>query len=151
MRLKKAERAREHVDGLIDFDTQGALGGVDLTVTYVARVASEGRLDFGGSEFEPAEREVLSPELASPDDTYGWWNLEPGSYVIEYNESLELGPGAVAAIHPLPRLLRAGASHPTFMVATDRDPVETLITVGEQGCRIKENARVSRLVVMTTG
>lgn len=152
MRILDADETRSQIDGLVHLDTQRAAAGLDLTVDSVARVAGPGRLDFGGSEFAPAEREAVAAELASPDDDYGWWELEAGTYVARYNETLELDPGRVAAVHPLPRLLRAGASHPGFVVEGgegdgDGAPLEVLLTVGEGGCALKENCRISRLLV----
>lgn len=148
MRILDADAARTHVDGLVHLDTQRASAGLDLTVDEVARVAGAGALDFGGSEFEPAALEAMTPRLASPDDDYGWWQLEGGSYVVRYNESLKLDDGRLARIYALPRLLRAGAFHPAFVAGNGDDPLETLLRVGRGGCRLKENCRVSRLLIV---
>lgn len=148
MRTLDAEETRECVDGIVHFDTQRAPLGLDLTVEAVFRVEGPGRLDFGGSEFEPAPRERVEPELASSDDDYGWWELEPGdSCVIHYNEGLDLGAGQVGKLHPLPRLQQAGASHPAFVVQGSQESLAALLTAGRGGCRLKENCRVSRLLV----
>lgn len=147
MRILDAEETRDRVTGLVHFDTQRARSGLDLTVTAVFRVTGPGRLDFGGSEFEPAEREEVGAELASPGDDYGWWELEAGTYVIRYNEGVDLGPGQLGEVRPLPRLQQAGASHPAFLVQGREDSLAALLTVGEGGCRLKENCRVSRLLV----
>lgn len=151
MRILDADATAERLDGLVHLETQRAPTGLDLTVGSVARITGGGKLDFGGSEFEPAARETLEPELADPADDYGWWELEPGSYLVRYNEVPELGDGELARVHPLPRLLRAGAAHPAFVVQGRRDPLETLLTVGTGGCGLKENCRVSRLLVATAG
>jgi deoxycytidine triphosphate deaminase len=147
MRILDADATSGHVDGLVHLETQRAPSGLDLTVGGVARITGPGRLDFGGSEFAPAPTGELSPAPASPDDDYGWWELDPGSYVVRYNETLELDDGQVALVHPLPRLLGAGASHPAFVADADGERLEVLLTVGEGGCGLKENCRVSRLLV----
>ena len=151
MRIFDADATSERVQGLVHLDTQRAAAGLDLTVDEVARLTGPGALDFGGSEFEPADLTTLDPELASPGDDYGWWELAAGTYAIRYNEALALDDGQVGIIHPLPRLQRAGASHGSFVVDGAEDPVETLLTVGQGGCRLKENCRVSRLLVVETG
>lgn len=151
MRILDADATAERLDGLVHLESQRAPTGLDLTVGSVARITGGGKLDFGGSEFEPAAREVVEPELADPADDYGWWELEPGSYLVRYNEVPELGEGELARVHPLPRLLRAGAAHPAFVVQGREDPLETLLTVGTGGCGLKENCRVSRLLVATAG
>lgn len=146
-----ADATAELVDGLVHLETQRAPAGLDLTADAIYRVQGAGSLDFGGSEFEPAERLEVTPELADPGDDYGWWELEPGTYVVRYNEGLELEEGQVARIYPLGRLLQAGASHPAFVVHGEVRPLETLLTVGEGGCGLKENCRVSRLLVEGAG
>lgn len=147
MRILDAEDLLDCVDGIVHFDTQRAPDGLDLTVEAVFEVTGPGELDFGGSEFEPADRERIEPELASPDDDYGWWELKAGTYVIHYNEGVDLGADQLGRVHPLPRLQQAGASHAAFTVQGTRDSLAALLTVGTGGCGLKENCRVSRLMV----
>lgn len=150
MRILDADALAGRIEGLVHLDTQRADTGLDLTVDRVARITGPGALDFGGGEFEAADREVVEPERAAPEDDYGWWELAPGSYVVGYNESPDLAGGRVGLVHALPRLQRAGASHPAFVLDGDggRAAPEALLTVGAGGCRVKENARISRLLVL---
>lgn len=148
MRLLDTDGTAGVVTGLVHLETQRAARGIDLTVDRIARVRARGSLDFGGSEFEPAGIERIEPELADPGDDYGWWELDPGTYLVTYNERLEIGGGDLATIHPLPRLLRAGASHPAFVPEPAGGPLEVLLSVGDAGCRLKENCRISRLLVL---
>lgn len=147
MRVLDAEETRDCVTDLVHFDTQRARTGLDLTVEAVFRVTGSGALDFGGSEFEPAGRDEIEPELAAPDDEYGWWELGPGSYVVHYNEGVDLHGDQLGRIYPLSRLQQAGASHPAFVVQGGHDTLTALLTVGRGGCDLKENCRVSRLLV----
>ena len=142
-----ADALAQQLDGLVHLDTQRAPNGLDLTVDAIHRTTGPGDLDFGGGEFEPAPRDRLAPVLDAPEDQYGWWTLEEGAYVIRYNESLTLADGQQARIYPLERTLHAGAHHGTFVLDEGRDPIETLLVVSRMGCRLKENCRVSRLVV----
>lgn len=141
----------EHLDGLVHLDTQRAPNGIDLTVDRVYRTTGHGQLDFGGSEFQAAPYERLTPVRGNSDDEYGWWTLEEGAYVIRYNESLSLDASLQAIVTPLERTLQAGAHHGTFVVDDSRDPLETLLVVSRMGCRLKENCRVSRLVIRPLG
>lgn len=143
-----ADALAQQLDGLVHLDTQRAPGGIDLTVETVFRTTGHGQLDFGGSEFEAAPREPLTPVLDDPNDDYGWWTLEEGAYVVRYNESVSLDADQQAIVAPLERTLRAGAHHGTFVLDDDREPLETLLVVSRMGCRLKENCRVSRLVVI---
>jgi hypothetical protein len=140
----------QQLDGLVHLDTQRAGTGIDLTVHSIFRTTGHGQLDFGGSEFEPAPSEPLTPVLDDPDDDYAWWTLEEGAYLVEYNESLALADGQRAEVTPLERTLLAGAHHGAFVLETDRDPLTTLLVVGHRGCRLKENCRLSRLTVYET-
>lgn len=151
MEILDADATGGLLEGLVHLETQRAAAGLDLTAGRVARVTGPGALDFGGGEFAAAAREAVEPELADPGDDYGWWELAPGSYVVGCNESLALEDGRIGLVHPLPRLQQAGASHPAFVVDGSADPVETLLTVGEGGCRLKENGRISRLLVLEAG
>ena len=136
----------ERLEGLLHEDTQGFSLGMDLTVAEVQRLTGGGRLDFGGSEFEAAQAETLTPEKADPEDDYGWWHLSAGSYLVCYNERINLKEGELALISPHTRLLQAGASHGAFSTVGET-ALGVLLTVAETGCSLKENARISRLVV----
>jgi len=142
-----ADRPEQYIEHLIHLDTQKAPHGIDLTVDAVFSVDSAGSLDFGGSEFQPADRSELPPQSRSEDDDYGWWELDEGTYLVRYNETIDPGEG-LAVIRPLDRLASTGAFHPSMCVsADDNGPLEIALRVPEVGVNIKENARVSRAVV----
>ena len=138
------------LDGLVHLDTQRAATGIDLTVDAVYRTTGHGQLDFGGSEVAEAPREKITPTLDAPEDDYGWWTLEEGTYVVEYNESLRLDDGQRALLRPLERTLLAGAHHPAFCLTDSRDPLHALFLVTRMGCRLKENCRLTRLEIHTS-
>lgn len=132
----------EHVDGLVHEETQVTDRGLDLTVASVHRVTAAGRIDFGGGELEPAGTEPMSAVKRSEDDDYGWYRLESGTYLLEYNETLETEEAFT--LQPRDALLERGAFHPTLEVdELHRVP----ITVAAGGLELKENARVSTLGV----
>ena len=133
---------------LIHRETQQHDYETDLTVGALFRLTGPGALDFGGSEYALAEREDLTPEIASPDDKYSWWDLGPGAYVARYNETLALAGEQIAFVQPHERLLLAGGFHPPFHFRGQRQAIETLLIVSQAGLRIKENARLSKLLVL---
>lgn len=151
MHLLSARETRSRLDSLIDFDTQAPAGtGLDLTAASVFAFTAPGRLDFGGSEAQPAGRRRLDPQQQAPEDDYGWWELDPGTYAVRYNESVELGRGQIALVAPHERLLATGAHHPVFWLRAPRDvsePLEAVVSVGQAGVHIKENARLSTLLL----
>ncbi|WP_263784759.1 deoxycytidine triphosphate deaminase [Salinibacter grassmerensis] len=146
--MDTANALAAQLDGLVHLDTQRASTGIDLTVGAVFRVTGHGQLDFGGGEFRAVPRKRIEPTLDDPEDDYGWWTLETGAYVVQYNESLRLDDGQQAVVTPLERTLRAGAHHGAFVSEDAQDPIETLLVVSRMGCRLKENCRVSRLTVL---
>lgn len=134
----------EVVDDLVHEPTQSDGRGLDLTVADVSRVVGPGRVDFGGGELASAELEAVETERRNPDDDYGWWDLENGQYVLEYNESLSLPADERPVVQTRDELLTRGAFHPTLHV----ESLEGVpLVVGGAGLRLKENARVSTLLV----
>lgn len=142
------EETAAYLNNITHLDTQRAAFGIDLSVAEVYRLTGPGRLDFGGSEYEEAARERLRPARYQPDDDYGWWELDGGTYLVRYNEAARPGDKHLALVQPLARLLKAGAYHPAFHVQEAQAPLETLLVVGERGCRLKENCRISRLLLL---
>jgi len=142
------ERAAELVKNLIHKKTQVHESSVDLTVKSISRIATTSSVDFGGSEFVPGERVVLPPKKMKAEDKYGWWHLAEGDFLIEYNEDVSLPPHHVAIIQPHERLMESGATHGVRLVTEQSEKLLTLIQVGKSDIRIKENARVSKLIVL---
>ena len=134
----------DHVEGIVHEPTQTEGRGVDLTVAGISLVAGPGRVDFGGGELEPADLEAVETELRNPDDDYGWWTLEAGQYLLEYNESLSVPDDVTPVLQTRDELLERGAFHPTLHV----DSLGAVpLSVGGAGLRLKENARVSTLLL----
>lgn len=137
-----AEEIARVLDGLIHTETQVHAGGVDLTVGQIHALRAPGELDFGGSELQAADTEVLSTKKRDPDDDHGWWELGHGHYVIEFNEDLTLEHRTLQ-LEPRDALLDAGAFHPTITVVEGLPRVP--LVVPGPGLKVKENARVSTL------
>lgn len=146
MDLQSGRSVSRKVNNILHRETQEQNYQFDLTVNTVARLVSPGSLDFGGSEFKPAETETIEPQKRDPDDDYGWWNLDAGTYHIEYNETVQPDDHPVLLV-PLQRLIQAGATHPTQIVTSKSDPLEMLLNVGNGGCNLKENCRVTGVYI----
>ena len=134
---------REAVSGIVHEPTQTEGLGVDLTLSDVYRVSGPGRVDFGGGELEPAELDPVETELRTPEDDYGWWNVEAGQYLIGYNESIEPAGDRSFVVQTRDEVRVRGGFHPTLHVAELR---RVPFAVGGAGIRLKENARVSTLL-----
>jgi hypothetical protein len=145
--LLKGDEIVSSTYGLISAKKQQSAFSLDLTVNSISIVHRGGALDFGGSEYQEASVSLIEPEKKTPDEPYGWWNLGPGDYLIRYNEKIEIQ--GLIMILPHERLLAAGASHAQFAVQNLDQSIVVPIHVGAQGLRIKENARVSKAVVLS--
>ena len=143
--FQPAEEIKHYVDGIIHEETQLAETGIDLTVNRITTPASPADLDFGGGEENQGDLEVIEPANRSSGDDYGWWNLEAGIYIISFNEDIDVAD-SLGVIGPLERLTSGGSVHSplVFTGHLERKPV---VYVPEPGLNIKENARISRLMI----
>lgn len=128
-----------------------------LTVGRIGKYAGIGRLDFGGSEYTEADVEWLAPVKKSSDDTYGWWHLTPGAYLVLFNESVEVPAGKRFYLQIWEKAARNAASIPFTILeggqgSAGQDsgpgPLSCTLFVGGAGIEIKENARLAQLGVL---
>jgi deoxycytidine triphosphate deaminase len=139
--------AAARVAGMISPKHQVHGFSVNLSVKEVYAVDPVGQVDFGGGEYRAAGRLPVIALQRSREDKYKWWELDRGSYFVEFNETLDLAPDEIAVIEPDDRLLRAGATHTPLFVRGRIAPVEALLSVQALRISIKQNARVSRIRV----
>jgi len=151
MKILEGSQILQLLANLVYVKKQVHSASVDLTVKSIANMSLGGSLDFGGSEFKPGDREVIEPEKSDPSEKYGWWSLDEGDYFVEYNEELSLPSGCIAIIQPHERIIESGTTHASRFVTESDDRLVSMIHVGRGGIHIKENARISNLIVMRTG
>ena len=133
------------VDNFVHEPTQVHDGGIDLTVSAIYRVDEPGRIDFGGDEQRDAGLSPLETVRHDADDAYEWWHLEAGQYVIQYNEFLVDDDGIRLYLQPRNELLARGGIHPSLHV--ERHLPLVPLSVPDGGLEVKENARLSTLVL----
>ncbi len=138
----------KHLEGLVHGQTQLSDRRVDLTVKQVYKQEGPGALDFGGSEYAESERTEIATEKQDPNDSHGWWALDEGHYLMAFNETVAVPSGCIALITPHCRATVNGLEH-TALVLVEKDPMPIVgFSVSERGIRIKENARVSTLLLL---
>jgi len=115
--------------------------GLDITVESVWRLVSQGRLGTGDDR-------ALPQRISVPFRAYGWLHLDPGTYVIRFNEILHIPLDVMALGRPRSTLLRCGVSlHTAVWDAGYRGRSESLLVVhNPQGLRLRQNARICQLV-----
>lgn len=150
MRRIKGETLVKYLDNIIYEDVQVKEEEIHLTVKSIYKYKDRGELDFGGSEYSDANIIELPTKKRRTSDDYGWWFLDSGEYYLEYNEEITGKPGgkSLFIVEPLKRLTRNGASHPIFTV-NEKGELFTVLKVGENGINIKENSRISKLLVIS--
>lgn len=139
----QGKQIQERLSGIVHAETQRKEAAFDLTVSTINSIEEAGRLDFGGGEHVDAKRIPVETTKRDPDDDYGWWHLDEGTYIVTFNETLRLDDGdGPLLLQPRRVLARQGIHHPTLLV--DEVP-EIPISVPASGALIKENARISTL------
>lgn len=139
--LKESKEILKNINDVVHEKTQVHKTSIDLTVRRIYQVKNRGRLDFGGSEFKKSEIKEITAEKKSDDDKYGWWKLEQGIYIVEFNEKLIED---YAILQSIPRLLQTGSYLP-MQIIEENNKIQSVLTVGPQGVNIKENARIAGL------
>lgn len=147
-RVYTGEQVAALVKGVIHAKTQIQEHAVDLTLRSVFKLTNRGCVDFSGKEYAPCEGDKIAPQKRRPEDKFGWWDLEAGDYLLEYNESLLLQDKTVGILQPHHRLVMAGGIHNDHLLIYPDILPAALLHVGPRGLSIKENARVSQLIVL---
>ena len=148
MKVANGSEIAALASGIISEKHQVKSYGVDLTVSGIRVVKKEGDIDFGGSEEKAAITEKLESEKRNDGDEYGWWELAAGEYLVEYNEKVKIPEGRMGIIQPLPRALTAGVTHTTMILPPGDEVGSMVLLVGKFGFNIKENARLSSLLML---
>ncbi|MDZ7660281.1 hypothetical protein [Fodinibius sp.] len=147
----KSDELQDHVQSIIHKDTQQHKTHFDLTVDSIHKFTKAGSLDFGGSEFEAADKKMINPQKNQGED-YGWWNLPQGHYQATMNESIKEVEDTMAFINLHPHAREAGIVANTSMMPNQHNG--NLITVNffapDPGCNIKENARFAVLYLLAS-
>lgn len=135
-------------EGLVHEPTQTEGPGLDLTVASIHEVTEAGHVDFGGGELVDAWTRALHPERRQAGDDYGWWTLSDGVYLLAYNETLADSTDRTLVLQTRDALRLRGAFHPTIHLAGADAIGRVPLVVGAGGIDLKENARVSTLLVL---
>lgn len=147
MILQSGKEAAKRVSGFVSRRYQVHAYNVELTIREVYGLQPNGQVDFGGSEYQPAELQRIRDFKRHSQDRYTWWGLPHGAYLVVFNESVALNTDEIAVLEPLERLVRSGATHATRFVRGVMEPVVALLDVPVGKVEIKQNARISSLRV----
>lgn len=152
MILLQSDELTNHIGSIIHQDTQQHDNHFDLTVDTIHQFTEGGSLDFGGSEFQPAEKRLIDPQKKNADDDYGWWHLRKGTYQATMNETIKEFEDTIALLTPHPHAQQAGIVANTNILSSAQEDQAVTINfyVPEAGCNIKENARFLVLYLLAS-
>jgi dUTP pyrophosphatase len=129
------------VTNMVDPTVQISPNGVELTLHKVYTFKDAGTVDFSNTERYIPEYEELSL-------MHGQYELEPGSYIVTYNETLRIPTYLIAIGRPRSSILRSGATiESAVWDAGYEGRSRGLLTVyNPHGFVLKPNARLLHLV-----
>ncbi len=116
--------------------------GFDVSVREVARFITRGQVGASNADRVLSDAEPM--EFASD----GWLNLAAGSFLVTFNEVVNLPLDVIALGRPRSSLLRSGVSlHTAVWDAGYRGRSQSLLTVHHpSGFRLQRDARLAQLV-----
>ncbi|UEC41830.1 MAG: putative deoxyuridine 5'-triphosphate nucleotidohydrolase [Methanothrix sp.] len=126
---------------MLDPDLQVQICGVDLTLRSVERFVTRGAVDYDNREREVSKTEEIAFDAA------GWAALDPGCYLVTFNEAVSIPKTMAALARPRSSLLRSGATVETALWDPGyRGRSQSLLVVfNPGGLRVKRNARLIQL------
>ena len=134
------------LSGYVDLAQQLQPNGFDLTLRSVAAYAPDTPGAIGITDADRA----LPAAVALPFDADGWRLLQPGPYLITFNEIVSLPRSLMALCRPRSSLLRAGvALHTAVWDAGYAGRSQALLSVQHPaGWRVQQNARIAQMVFL---
>lgn len=149
MKKEKGTDIIEFISNIIYEKKQVEDHSIYLTISKIFRFTGKAELDFGGSEYKESEIQKIEPVKRKEEDKYGWWDLSGGEYLIEFNEELQdvLPSAKLVILQPSERITLNGAFHPTKVIEK-KGKIKVTLYIGKNGINIKENARISKLIVL---
>ena len=144
MTILTGSEARGLVESMIDPETQTQMCGVELTLQKIERF-----LTAGAVAFDNKERKLPETELVNFDEM-GWIELTAGSYLVTFNEIVNIPKDVAAMARARSTLLRCGATLETALWDPGyRGRSQSLLVVyNPQGLKLKKDARLMQLVFL---
>jgi dUTP pyrophosphatase len=132
------------VESMIDINTQTQMCGIELTLQKIERFISSGDLAF-----ENNERKLPNTEQIIFDES-GWILLDAGSYLVTFNEIVNIPRNVAAMARARSSLLRCGATMETALWDPGyRGRSQSLLVISNpHGLRLRKNARMMQLVFL---
>lgn len=128
-------------------DTQTQMCGVELTLNSIHEFLSAGQLAFSNDDRKLSDiRQLIFPERTLV--RAGWIWLDPGAYLVTFNEVVKVPPDVMAIARPRSSLLRMGATMETAVwdPGYNGRSQSLLVVHNPNGIRLRKNARLMQLI-----
>lgn len=135
------------IEHLVDRDSQLQPNGIDLTLATVSRFEGAGTLARDNQDRRLPDVEALS------FDSDASIHLEPGPYLVRFNETVNLPDDCMAYARPRSSLLRSGVALHTAVwdAGYSGQGVALLVVYNPAGFRLQRDARIVQLVFHRLG
>lgn len=129
------------ITNMVDQNVQVSPNGVELTLQKLHTFKEAGTIDFSNQERHIPDYEEIPLKQ-------GQYNLQPGTYLVTYNEIVRIPTNIIAIGRPRSSLLRSGVSiESAVWDAGYEGRSRGLLTVyNPNGFVVKPNARLLHLV-----
>lgn len=122
--------------------------GYDLTVRSIDRFGSPGRLDLTNKQRQLPELETLPWPAPGGDGQPRPLRLEPGGYLVTYNEEIGIPSDCAGIVLPRSSLMRCGATlHTALWDPGYRGRGQGLLTVHNH-LDVYPDARIGQLILI---
>jgi dUTP pyrophosphatase len=135
------------VSKMVGEDKQIQMCGVELTLKTIHEFLSAGQLAFSNDDRKlPDIRQLVFPDRTLV--RAGWLWLDPGAYLVTFNEVIEVPPDVMAIARPRSSLLRMGATMETAVWEPGyKGRSQSLLVVhNPNGIRLRRNSRLMQLI-----
>lgn len=141
----RLERKPPLVESWVNLDEQLQANGIDLTLRDIALFETCGQITVDNT------RRVISDLAPLVFDRFGAMELMPGSYLVTYNEIVNLPRDLMALAMPRSSLLRCGVTiHTAVWDAGYSGRAQSLMVVyNPRGFRLQRNARIVQLIFLS--
>jgi dUTP pyrophosphatase len=130
------------VEDYVNLTEQLQPNGIDLTLRETVRLKSPGQIAATNSQRVVSDAESLS------FDNQGFVNLSQGSYLVTYNEIINLPDDITALATPRSSLLRCGVTvnSAVWDAGYSGRSQSLLVVYNPAGFRLQQNARILQLI-----
>lgn len=134
------------IRNMVDLETQLQQNGIDLTLKKIERFSGRGTIDFDNSKRQLPPMHEL-PVIHGNEGLH-FYNLFPGSYLVTFNEIVNIPKALMARACPRSSLMRCGATMNTAVWdAGYEGQSQALITVhNNDGMWVTVNARIAQII-----